>query len=269
MATVRQAQNCQFTKTKMCKFELLGMCAKGPQCPFAHGGGELRPLPDLRCTKMCRELLHTGTCSNPSCAYAHNREDLRATMQWPTATMRTRRVRAGQTLKGAHAGSDAKVDRPAVASKRVDQTGKSDAAAWREAEAVYNVSFPASETVPLPSVAFRERPLTNDWSALTSTVSVQGMPYLSQAVSSLEPLSLKVTGDPAYVSLQPAFISPAAISEPLMEPTNFLTGGLGSPASTPSDVSSNHAPGSEEHRPGDVDWEEMCVGLSLMACVAL
>lgn len=227
---------------------------------------------------MCRELLHSGTCSNSSCAYAHSREELRADELRCAKGIRARRVRAGQARRasavGVHVGSDAKVTGPEVASKHGDQTGNSDATAWRVAEAVYNVGFPASKTVPLPSVAFLDRPLTSDWSALTSTVSVEGMPYLSQDVSSLEPLSLKVKGDPAYVSLQPTFIS-----RPLMESTGFLTG-LGSPASTPSDVSSNHAPGaqsqdisgnegSEDGRPGDVDWEEMCVGLSLMAHVAV
>lgn len=276
MATGRQGQICQFSKTKMCKFELLGMCAKGPQCPFAHGNEELRPLPDLRCTKMCREMLHSGTCSNPSCAYAHSREELRAKMQWPPATVRARRVRAAQVRRGARAQPDAEVAGPQPESKRVDQTGNSNAVAWREAEAAaHNFKYPASETVPVPSsIAFSDRLLTSDWSPLTHG---HGMPYLGQdTLSSLETLS--ATGDPAYVPLQPAFISPSTMSASLMEQTSFFTRGLGSPASTPSDVPSNHAPGtqslgsaegSEDGGPGDMDWEEMCVGLSLMAHVAL
>jgi len=266
----RQAPSAQFSKTKMCKFELLGMCTKGWQCPFAHGSDELRPLPDLRRTKMCRELLHSGACSHPGCAYAHSREELRATMQWPSTARRARRVRATQTHRGAHAGCDAEVTGPDVASERGDQAGNSNAIAWREAEAMHNVCFPASET-PI-----------YDWSTFKSAVSgVHGMPYLSQEVSGLGPLSLKAAGDPAYVSLQPAFTSPNTMGASVMEPPNFLTGGLGSPVSTRSEVSSNHASGahsqdissrtegSEDGRPGDVDWEEMCVGLSLMAHVSL
>jgi len=68
----------QFAKTKLCKFELLGMCAKGPACPFAHGQVELRELPDLRCTKLCFSILQTGACNKPNCTFAHSREELRA-----------------------------------------------------------------------------------------------------------------------------------------------------------------------------------------------
>lgn len=77
----RQHRNNQFSKTKMCRFELLGMCAKGPQCPFAHGTVELRPLPDLSRTKLCRQLLQCGECHNPGCAYAHSREELREVVE--------------------------------------------------------------------------------------------------------------------------------------------------------------------------------------------
>jgi len=69
----------QFSKTKLCKFELLGICAKGRACPFAHGGAEMKPLPDLRCTKLCVSLLQTGQCDTPDCTFAHSREELRTT----------------------------------------------------------------------------------------------------------------------------------------------------------------------------------------------
>lgn len=69
----------QFSKTKMCKFEIIGMCAKGAQCPFAHSKDDLKPLPDLTCTKLCKTLIHTGSCTNPKCKYAHSKEELRAT----------------------------------------------------------------------------------------------------------------------------------------------------------------------------------------------
>uniref|UniRef100_A0A7S1WE84 C3H1-type domain-containing protein n=1 Tax=Alexandrium catenella TaxID=2925 RepID=A0A7S1WE84_ALECA len=97
MAALRQNRNSQFSKTKLCKFELLSMCAKGPQCPFAHGAGELRPLPDLRCTKLCKDLLQSGECSNKNCSYAHSREELRSIMD-RAAAARARRGhgRAGE-----------------------------------------------------------------------------------------------------------------------------------------------------------------------------
>lgn len=86
----RPTRNCQFFKTKRCKFEFLGMCEKGQLCPFAHGSTELRPLPDLRCTKMCRELLQSGRCSNTNCAYAHSREEIRALGDRQNAARRTK-----------------------------------------------------------------------------------------------------------------------------------------------------------------------------------
>jgi hypothetical protein len=70
---------CQFSKTKLCKFHVLGKCTKGRQCPFAHEGGELRNLPDLRRTKLCKTLIQTGQCLNQNCQYAHSKEELRST----------------------------------------------------------------------------------------------------------------------------------------------------------------------------------------------
>eukprot|EP00927_Polykrikos_kofoidii_P079142 TRINITY_DN75941_c0_g1_i1.p1 TRINITY_DN75941_c0_g1~~TRINITY_DN75941_c0_g1_i1.p1 ORF type:complete len:332 (-),score=48.28 TRINITY_DN75941_c0_g1_i1:182-1066(-) len=69
----------QFGKTKMCKFEILGMCTKGQQCPFAHDKLELKPIPDLSRTKICKVLLQKGTCDVSACKYAHTKEELRAT----------------------------------------------------------------------------------------------------------------------------------------------------------------------------------------------
>lgn len=66
-----------FMKTKMCKFHILGMCAKGPDCQFAHSMEEMNPLPDLYRTKLCKSLINTGQCDNPTCKYAHNKVELR------------------------------------------------------------------------------------------------------------------------------------------------------------------------------------------------
>lgn len=75
---VKPPRSGQFSKTKLCRFELLGICAKGPECPFAHGQTELKALPDLRCTKLCRELLSTGQCTTLGCSYAHTKQELRS-----------------------------------------------------------------------------------------------------------------------------------------------------------------------------------------------
>jgi len=94
----QQGRNGQFSKTKLCRFELLGMCAKGTQCPFAHGGLEMKPLPDLRCTKLCKELISTGQCNLPGCTFAHNREELRAAVS-RAASFRLQASGASKTQK--------------------------------------------------------------------------------------------------------------------------------------------------------------------------
>lgn len=69
----------QFSKTKLCKFHIIGICAKGIMCPFAHNKDELKPLPDLAFTKLCKTLIQNGECTNRNCTYAHTKEELRAT----------------------------------------------------------------------------------------------------------------------------------------------------------------------------------------------
>jgi hypothetical protein len=68
-----------FAKTKMCKFNLMGSCAKGSSCMFAHAATEMAPTPDLFRTKICKNLINTGFCEDRNCNYAHNKEELRTT----------------------------------------------------------------------------------------------------------------------------------------------------------------------------------------------
>lgn len=75
----RKGRLCQFSKTKLCKFNVIGKCTKGEQCPFAHENLDLRKLPDLRCTKLCKMLIQTGQCTSKGCTYAHTKEELRST----------------------------------------------------------------------------------------------------------------------------------------------------------------------------------------------
>eukprot|EP00933_Yihiella_yeosuensis_P002157 TRINITY_DN10357_c5_g1_i1.p1 TRINITY_DN10357_c5_g1~~TRINITY_DN10357_c5_g1_i1.p1 ORF type:complete len:649 (-),score=174.45 TRINITY_DN10357_c5_g1_i1:322-2268(-) len=75
----RPSRTWQFSKTKMCKFNLIGMCMKGDRCPFAHDKVELKALPDLTCTKLCKTLIQTGSCNAVNCSYAHTKYELRAT----------------------------------------------------------------------------------------------------------------------------------------------------------------------------------------------
>jgi len=68
-----------FERTKMCKFFILGLCAKGPECRFAHDKCELNGCPDLFRTKLCKTLINTGSCDDPNCRYAHTKVELRDT----------------------------------------------------------------------------------------------------------------------------------------------------------------------------------------------
>lgn len=81
-----------FAKTKMCKFNLMGSCAKGSTCMFAHASEEMAPTPDLFRTKICKNLINTGSCEDQNCMYAHNKDELRIT----TVTMRPKEGRSTQ-----------------------------------------------------------------------------------------------------------------------------------------------------------------------------
>jgi len=74
----RDERTSIFAKTKMCKFFILGTCAKGTDCRFAHFREELSELPDLCRTKLCKALIRSGQCLDRSCRYAHSKEELRA-----------------------------------------------------------------------------------------------------------------------------------------------------------------------------------------------
>jgi hypothetical protein len=66
-------------KTKMCRFHIVGVCAKGEDCSYAHDPEELKPLPNLYRTKVCKRLIGTGNCNDPQCRYAHSKSELRNT----------------------------------------------------------------------------------------------------------------------------------------------------------------------------------------------
>lgn len=67
-----------FSKTRACRFYVVGKCIKGEDCPYAHNPVELRQVPDLRCTRMCRDLVHKGFCNDTACTFAHAKSELRS-----------------------------------------------------------------------------------------------------------------------------------------------------------------------------------------------
>eukprot|EP00746_Dinoflagellata_sp_MGD_P139646 gnl/MRDRNA2_/MRDRNA2_73077_c0_seq1.p1 gnl/MRDRNA2_/MRDRNA2_73077_c0~~gnl/MRDRNA2_/MRDRNA2_73077_c0_seq1.p1 ORF type:complete len:413 (-),score=69.28 gnl/MRDRNA2_/MRDRNA2_73077_c0_seq1:3-1241(-) len=75
----RAQMSAQFSKTEMCKFNVLGICNKGAGCVFAHSETELKSRPDLSCTRLCRVFLQTGQCNDANCSFAHSKDQLRTT----------------------------------------------------------------------------------------------------------------------------------------------------------------------------------------------
>lgn len=109
MADMKQdTGGVQFRKTKLCRFQLLGMCRKRNQCTFAHEASELLPMPDFRGTKMCKEFAECGICSKDDCSFAHTKTERRQAAR--------RLARFYQSSTGNSAGS-----RAAGASPRDDE----------------------------------------------------------------------------------------------------------------------------------------------------
>lgn len=111
-----------FEKTKMCKFHILGMCAKGSRCRFAHDRSEMNGLPNLYRTKLCKTLINTGFCDDENCRYAHSKEELRLPPEAGhegrsnNASPLVERLAAIQPSPGVHASAD---DGQAQAEARV------------------------------------------------------------------------------------------------------------------------------------------------------
>lgn len=67
-----------FVKTKLCKFNKAGVCTRGEECTFAHGGEQLHTVPDFSFTRLCRDFVKAGACkAGADCKFAHGVEELR------------------------------------------------------------------------------------------------------------------------------------------------------------------------------------------------
>ncbi len=72
------SSNCQFHRTKMCRYFQNSRCFKGDECTHAHTRAELVDKPDLRKTSLCHMWMKTSRCSLEStCPYAHGRSELK------------------------------------------------------------------------------------------------------------------------------------------------------------------------------------------------
>ncbi len=66
-----------YTKTKMCKFELFGVCRYGKDCNYAHSPDEIKRLPDFERTSFCKIFLKDGKCYyNETCPHPRTWEHL-------------------------------------------------------------------------------------------------------------------------------------------------------------------------------------------------
>eukprot|EP00401_Gymnodinium_catenatum_P064704 CAMPEP_0117470658 /NCGR_PEP_ID=MMETSP0784-20121206/7328_1 /TAXON_ID=39447 /ORGANISM="" /LENGTH=652 /DNA_ID=CAMNT_0005264751 /DNA_START=81 /DNA_END=2039 /DNA_ORIENTATION=+ len=88
----------------MCKFHILGMCAKGDDCHFAHVRDDLQLLPDLYRTKLCKTLINTGICNDPSCRYAHNKDELRIVPGFNISMAAANSIGNGDPLRAIEGG---------------------------------------------------------------------------------------------------------------------------------------------------------------------
>ncbi|CAK0841347.1 unnamed protein product [Prorocentrum cordatum] len=65
-------------KTRLCIYYSKGYCARGEDCNFAHGSGDVRTAPDFSYTQQCRSFVKTGRCrQGDACKFAHAAGQLR------------------------------------------------------------------------------------------------------------------------------------------------------------------------------------------------
>lgn len=212
MAGAKQSRNSQFSKTKMCRFELLGMCTKGTQCPFAHVCVELKPLPDLRCTKLCRELIQFGKCTNKACSYAHSKEELRSSHERAQAMMRNGAFRQQRGGGGGNGRSSAEVPSGKAASVTPGLAGWEGFAglsASSEAMAGFDAAFRLLAAAQAQGAlhGLQGDPSTFDWQALALTMAVAaaggaGAKAPSRVAAAPQASAMGSKGSPAYVPLR-------------------------------------------------------------------
>ena len=169
------------SKTKMCKFYILGMCSKGSGCRFAHHKDELHSLPDLSRTKLCKTLIATGICEDPNCRYAHNKEELRAMPDGVLFGNST--TPEGRCLRAA-----GRVAPSAASSHPASEA--SCPSAWPQLQPQHQAVFFQAATGSMGQVPFRrptvpqEQPATVSLAALLSSPR----PVLGQQVAGAQPV---------------------------------------------------------------------------------
>lgn len=114
----------QFSKTKLCRFELHGLCTKGLACPFAHDSAELKALPDLRGTKLCKQFVSLGSCSMQGCTYAHSKAELRAALDRLASSADVDAARSTSAMASSPASGSAAAWKGQMSSQHHDKAEK-------------------------------------------------------------------------------------------------------------------------------------------------
>lgn len=206
----------QFSKTKLCKFELLGICAKGRACPFAHGQTELRPLPDLRCTKLCISLLQTGQCNDQDCTFAHSRDELRTTSTFRKTKlcrfMQTGHCTLGWKCNFAHSPDEVRPLEGSNSRHEAQTSEKAAAAAAQSIRMPYKVPLDTVIEPPVPrdtglswgdyfsASLYSGFPTASDMAGASASASMPASPWPAM-MSGLSPVD-----EPAYVSLRGSLV---------------------------------------------------------------
>jgi len=201
-----------FGKTKLCKFNILGVCSKGRECNFAHDASQLHNLPDLAKTRVCKTLISTGQCGNPDCLYAHNKDELR---EMPSAPEKTPAAERHQSYETAHAAQ-----RPDVSSTLHDPRTLNFALAFGQAHSA-QMQDPLMQAMMLQQMAAH---LSMQAAMLQAQPSPAQFPAQQrESLQSSEPKARKILVDLSSLTSEPfkSDYKKVAVSAPASLPTDF------------------------------------------------
>lgn len=191
-AQERAQRTVIFSKTKMCKFHILGACTKGSSCKFAHQKEELQELPDLACTKLCKMLISTGSCDDPECRYAHNRTELKEIPGLPSPLLdqlrETEAVRLADAAKAAaKAAADSNDAQRQKSNEELQQQLRQQLTLLEQATGPTQIQKTSQEPsrATMPAIALQPMP-----TALPPEVAAQLFPNLPVGGAILSPAAL-------------------------------------------------------------------------------
>uniref|UniRef100_A0A7S4RCH7 C3H1-type domain-containing protein n=1 Tax=Alexandrium monilatum TaxID=311494 RepID=A0A7S4RCH7_9DINO len=212
----------QFFKTELCRFYSSG-CAKGDDCCFAHGEGDLRTAPDLNKTSLCEAWVNRRCpLKADACPFAHGWGDMRTTPAFveygarqskkgpASGALQGKAVAACGKAAGARGKAGAPL-RPAAAARAPRRSScRSDDSARSGPEAGARADSPASSTA---SSQPAEKP-----SPEVAGAPQDGSPVGQAGQAGREPLPVAIVLQPWWgpgeVPLLPLQMAPAGVLPP-------------------------------------------------------